>query len=74
MTDLNNRPIEAEIDFDSEGNAYYASGVYLDTGESVADEVLEYLTEIYPEDLEDAEYERPLIASEEMYDYFGSRS
>lgn len=67
MTDLNNRPIEADIDFDSEGNAYYSSGVYCDTGESVPMEILEYLTEIYPEDLDEAEYERPLNATEDEY-------
>lgn len=67
MTDLNNRPIEAEIDFDSEGNAYYSSGVYLDTSEPVPSTILEYLSEVYPEDLDDAEYDRPLDAMEDEY-------
>lgn len=71
MTDLNNRPIEAEIDFDSDGNAYYSEGIYLDTSEPVPYEILQYLSEIYPEDLEDAEYDRSMSSDEEAR-FFGS--
>lgn len=58
MTDLNNRPLEAEIDFDSDGNAYFASATYTDTSEEVPYDMLEELAEAYPEALEDAEYYR----------------
>lgn len=58
MTDLNDRPIDALIDFDSDGNAYFASAVYLDTGAEVPYDVIEELTEAYPEELEEAEFNR----------------
>lgn len=51
------RSVESEVDFNSEGNGYFSRATYVDTGEECSEEVLDYLNEVYAEELYDAERE-----------------
>lgn len=67
MTDPNNRTVDAEIDFNSDGEAYFSWAIYVDSGEACTDEVLDYLNEEYLEVLFEAEQDARYAKAEEEY-------
>lgn len=67
IKDANGREIETEIGV-SHGEAFFESGVYVDTGEELDSDELWALDELYPEALAEWLFDRAIEMAESAYE------
>lgn len=64
VRDSNGRPV-VDLEVDGRGvDAFYSKGTYDDDGSPVSDDELDYLTESYPEDIQERSHQNAVCAAE----------
>ena len=71
MRASNGKPVEVEIEGNGDGTAFVAAAWYIDSGDACDDAECEYLTDEYPELMDEWVFDNALMHAE--YYYGGDR-